>query len=235
MEVPIVICNFNRLDCLRKQVDCFERRGWKDITILDMSSTWGPLLDWYKTCGHRVVTLPNEGPYYWWRTEEYERVKGGYYVYTDSDVILPDTCPPNVLDKFVAILSETIFYGWGKVGPILRTHDIPDSFPFKANALKSDGVSANRDIFRYIGPGVRVGLIDTTFSMYAPGRTFETASPRADISPCVCLVTEAPYEAIHLPWYLDFTKLTDEDKNYLETAGRWSMNSQNVRGSGGTI
>lgn len=218
MSVPIVVCNFNRLACLRRQMECFDRRGWGgDVTILDMSSDWLPLLEWYKTCGRRVVTLPNGGPHHWWSTPEYQRVKGGYYVYTDSDVVLADTCPENVLEYFVAVLKETAGLGFGKIGPILRTWDLPDYFPLKNRVLELEAFISDKVKFPYVGNGVRVSLVDTTFALYAPGVEFSNASPRSEVSMCFALRADVPYEAVHLPWYMDFRKLTDEDRHYFAT------------------
>lgn len=144
-------------------------------------------------------------------------MKGGYYIYTDSDVVLADTCPANVLDYFVDVLRRTAQFGFGKVGPILRTWDLPDHFPLKARVLELERYVSDVQKFPYVGTGVRVSLVDTTFALYAPGVEFATASPRPDVSMCLVLRTDSPYEAIHLPWYMDFGKLTDEDRHYLAT------------------
>jgi len=226
VAVPIVVCSYNRLECLRKQMECFDRRGWgDDVTILDMSSDWPPLLEWYETCGRRVVTLPNNGPHYWWSTDEYQRVKGGYYVYTDSDVVLADTCPGDVLEFFTEVLRSMKGMGFGKVGPILRTWDLPGCFPLKERVLDLERGVSDESRFQYVGNGVRVSLVDTTFALYAPGVEFGNASPRPDVSLCLALRADAPYEAIHLPWYQDFGNLSEEDRHYLASIRRSGFSS----------
>ena len=105
-DVPIIINNYNRLDFLCKLIFSLETRGYTNIYIIDNASTYPPLLEYYKTCPYTIFRLRNNVGYKAiWETGIYEMFKNDYYVYTDSDLQIDESCPGDFMRRFVEILK----------------------------------------------------------------------------------------------------------------------------------
>lgn len=205
-RIPIIINNFNRLECLQVLIKALEKRGYYNIYILDNRSTYPPLLEWYKTCPYEVIRLErNIGYQAIWKSGVYDRFKHSFYVYTDSDVVPDEVCPEDFMKKFLAVLRK--YPRCLKVGFGLRIDDLPDCFAQK------DAVLANERRFwkEPMGDGLYKAQIDTTFALYRP----YCYGPANDHH--LMIRTGEPYVARHLPWYTDSAHLTDEDIFYIQT------------------
>ena len=206
-DIPIIINNFNRLDTLRKLIDSLVTRGYRNIHIIDNLSTYPPLLDYYKTCGHNIFYLDkNIGLNALWLSGIYKKFRKNYFVYTDSDVVPIEECPDDFLLFFFKTLKKYKFAR--KVGFSLKIDDIPDCF-----ALKELVISWEANFFKdfieedllYRAP------IDTTFALYRP------YGKRKHANNCIEVYRTAyPYMARHLPWYIDSKNPDDENRYYIE-------------------
>lgn len=205
-RIPIIINNFNRLDCLQKLIKALEERGYTDIHILDNLSTYPPLLAWYETCPYDVIRLDrNIGYRAIWLSGVYERFKRSFYVYTDSDVVPDENCPEDFMKRFMNVLRK--YPRCLKVGFGLRIDDLPDHYAQK------EAVLANEERFwkEPLGDGLYKAQIDTTFALYRPF----CYGPANDHH--LMIRTGASYVARHLPWYADSAQLSDEDRYYIQT------------------
>ena len=208
-KIPIVINNYNRLDCLQKLIKALEDRGYTDIHILDNLSTYPPLLTWYETCPYDVIRLDrNIGYLAIWESGVYNQFKRSFYVYTDSDVVPDENCPEDFMKRFLMVLRK--YPRCLKVGFGLRIDDLPDSFAYKQDVI------ANEE--RFWGTLLEEGLynaqIDTTFALYRPF----CYGPANDHH--LMIRTGTPYIARHLPWYIDSANLSEEDQYYIRVAKR---------------
>ncbi len=206
-QIPIIINNFNRLDCLQKLINALEIRGYTNIHILDNQSTYPPLLAWYETCPYEIIRLGrNIGYMAIWESDVYDRFKRSFYVYTDSDVVPDEDCPEDFMKRFLEVLRK--YPRCLKVGFGLRIDDLPDSFEQKqavfANEQRFWTVPLGNDLYK--------AQIDTTFALYRPF-CYGPAHDRH-----LMIRTGAPYVARHLPWYVDSTNLSDEDLYYIRTS-----------------
>jgi hypothetical protein len=201
-EVPIVINNRDTLHHLSELVEKLKQFGYHKIIVLDNQSTYPPLLEYYQNASIRVVYLnQNIGPYALWQSDLFEEIRHDYYVYTDSDILPIENCPPDFINHFKDILDR--YTSLEKVGFSLKIDDLPSFFPFKedvlAHEIKFQECSQDEQV--YFAP------IDTTFALYRPDAFGGWRIPAAR--------TKYPYTARHAPWYIDPNQLPDDMKYYL--------------------
>ncbi len=213
--IPIFINNYNRLTTTKLLINALRNRGYSNIHILDNKSTYPPLLEFYKTTNCKVHYLKkNYGSKAYWKSNLWLKYLNSYFVYTDSDVVPLDSCPDNILEYFYTILKK--YPKAHKVGFSLKINDLPSSFKNKDKVIEWESKYFSKEIESnlYIAP------IDTTFAFYRP---FSKAGKR-DYSTLV-FRTGVPYQARHLPWYIDSNNLDKEETYYLnaiETRTHWS-------------
>lgn len=204
-DVPIVINNFNRQRDLIALVDWLRRAGQRDIVILDNASTLPGLDETYRRfagLGVRVTRLgQNGGARALWTLGPLQIDTP--FVYTDSDVVPDEDCPPDLVGHLLATLDANPHFV--KIGVGLRIDDLPDHY-----AKKPQVETWEAQFWRHpVGPGLFLAPVDTTFAVYrAPG----------DFALGPALRTGRPYRARHLGWYLDSGNLTGEDAFYLTAA-----------------
>lgn len=136
-EVPIIINNRNRLSTLRQLIAGLEQRGYHNIWIIDNHSSYPPLLEWmdkYQSTYHFVCLAQNVGHLSLFETGLYKRFCRGYYVYTDSDIVLPDSVPANFVERLWAVMQR--LPAMEKCGCALHIDDLPDSFANKQQVLE---------------------------------------------------------------------------------------------------
>lgn len=221
-DVPVILNNFNRLTFPLKLIEFLKACGMKNIIIIDNSSTYPPLLDFYRTTD--ITILPaggNLGHLALWKSGLYRRFRWNYFIYSDADVLPVDDCPRDFVRRFKEVLDE--YAHVDKVGFGIRIDDLPESFSLKRKVVEYE----SRYWQRPVADGVFDAPIDTTFAMYKPfsglvgGHTFTRQSYR--LGP--------PYLIRHLPWYVDSKNLSDEEKYYLESSNSSSSLSKQHRGN----
>lgn len=203
-QFPIFIISRDRLSCLVDLVSWLEKCGHQNIFIVDNDSTYEPLLEWYKTTSHIVLfQYENTGHNGIWRNGVIEKYASDkFYVVTDPDVVPVENCPTDAVDFFYSLLLR--YPHITKAGFSLKIDDIPNCFKFKNEVISHESNYMN-------GPSPEEGVIfapiDTTFALYRPG---------SDASIHSCIRTKAPYEARHIPWYIDSSNIDEEEKYYRE-------------------
>jgi predicted SAM-dependent methyltransferase len=207
LNTPIFIVSYNRVTPLRAQVQWLLAAGYTNIFVLDNNSTYPPLLDYYESLERasrgvvRVIRLDtNHGKLVLWEARILERLGvDSPYVYTDSDVIPDEHCPPDVVAYLAAQLDrhpEVL-----KVGLGLRIDDLPQSYRHREAVLRWERRYWRRPVAR----GLFSAPIDTTFALYRAGSPFA-------VEPA--LRTGFPYRARHEPWYADLDPPNDEQRFY---------------------
>lgn len=207
-EIPIVINNFNHLIYLLSLIHALEKRGYKNIIILDNNSNYPPLLEYYKTCPYRIEFLnKNLGYLALSKSSVYEEIKHGYYVYTDPDIVPIDECPDDFLLKFLEILKSKVFLH--KVGFSLKIDDIPNHYDKKEVVINWEKNFYKNEVTK----GVFKAQIDTTFALHRPGSKISFLDGIT-----IHYRLNYPYQARHLPWYENSNELSDELKHYYKNA-----------------
>lgn len=134
--VPIIINNFNRLSMLQKLISGLEQRGYTNIWIIDNNSTYPPLLAWMNEMNDKynfVRLQTNVGHLSLFETGLYKRFWKGYYIYTDSDISIPEYVPNDFVERMWHIMQ--IFPKIEKCGCALSIDNIPDSFQNKHKVI----------------------------------------------------------------------------------------------------
>lgn len=127
--------------------------------------------------------------------------KGEDYIISDSDVVPAECCPKDLLEKMVEVLGRH-YPKRKKIGPGLRTDNLPDTIPYKARIIKeNEGFWTHRLDNDCFG-----AAIDTTFALYKAGDGWQGPDPNIGIR------LDHPYVFEHTPWYV--WPLTDEEKYY---------------------
>ena len=203
-SVPIIINNFNRLTDLKLLIDSLKSRGYHNIIILDNASSYPPLLEYYQHCECKVKLLGhNYGFQALWESGVYKEFKKNWYIYTDPDVVLDESCPSNFVERLFSILMKYPLAS--KAGLGIRIDDIPDCYSQKDSVLKFEAEYWENEIER----GVYKALVDTTLALYPPRQKWGTNINK------LMLRTGFPYVIKHLPWYVDSNDITEEEKYYI--------------------
>lgn len=203
-DIPVVINSFNRLTTLRLLTDSLEQRGITNIVIIDNQSTYGPLLEWLERCPYRVIHLgDNLGFRAIWRSPLTRKLRKGWFIYTDSDVMLSPDCPSDVVARLYKAM--TVDHPMAlKAGLSIRIDDLPAHYAHREQVIASEKrFWQQRDGSMYRAP------IDTTFALYRPGSGLNRsrAAESWRLAP--------PYSLLHLPWYADSSSPSDEEQYYL--------------------
>lgn len=205
--IPVIINNFNRLTTTKKLADDLFRLGYTDIHILDNLSTYPPLLEWYTQCPYKVVRLEaNLQQLAIYNSGYINNFLGvnPYIAYTDSDIELNSQTPLEFIEKVVYLMEK---YTQVKGGLALKIDDLPNNEyaqHYKDWETKYWQVELEKDVYS--------ADIDTTFSVIRPGVPFEYKAIRV----------AGDLTAKHIPWYVDFNNLSEEEQYYIDSALEWS-------------
>ncbi len=204
MNVPVYITNKNRLTSLKRLVDwLLETPDVGLITVLDQGTTYQPLLTYYKSLPKRVdVRFLEPNPHLCWVFWELhmEDEQTGPYIVTDGDYVPADHCPKDLISKMVVLLEEYYPKGYTKVGPGIRTDNIPDS-PFF-----SEAVQGQQQYWQHrLTPECFDAAIDTSFAVYKKEFGFNNGW---------AIRLDYPYLFEHQRWYV--WPLDDEERYYIE-------------------
>lgn len=209
-NTPIIINNYNRLTTTVKLIYALEKRGYKNIHILDNQSTYPPLLEYYSKTSYKVHYLKkNYGAKALWKSGLWWEFINSYYVYTDSDVVPVDECPDDFIEYFYALLKK--YPQVHKVGFSLKIDDLPDYYKNKKEVIDWE----KKFYTKLKEENVFVAPIDTTLALYRPYSKRGSRDGSSEM-----LRTGFPYQLKHLPWYLDDNNLSEEDIYYINTTSQ---------------
>jgi hypothetical protein len=197
-DIPIILNNFNRLSTTKKLADDLSKLGYTNIHILDNDSTYPPLLDWYEHCAYKVELMgKNYGQLAVYNSDYINKFKG-WVAYSDSDIELNPFTPKGMVEGLIRFAER---YNKPKAGLALRIDDLP-------HTTYSDYVWFHEQKYwdRELESDVYEANVDTTFSVIKVGEPFTYEAIRLG----------GNYTARHIPWYLDYDNLTEEEKYYIE-------------------
>ena len=213
-DVPIIINNRNRYSYLKQMIEQLQQFGYKNIYILDNDSTYPPLLDYYKVTTATVIYLKrNMGYMALWLNETFNQFKNKYYVYSDPDIIMQDSCPKDFVYKLYEALSKATYKE--KAGVALKINDLPEWYNLKNEVISWEKGNWENEIYK----DVYDAMVDTTLALYKP-LSFGNAEE------CSAIRVAGKITAFHLPWYINSTQISAEEMYYkehvLSTSSYWS-------------
>lgn len=209
----VVINNRNRLTTTKNMVDkLLELNPDEQIIIIDNGSTYPPLLNWYKAMSPYdysnnvdVRFFGNEGHLALWATK-IDKELGEYFVYTDSDIILPDEFPT----EWKLIMFNLIRWYSGiydKIALAIHIDDLPEHYRYKNQVIRNEGrwwlEKHDTEMLDYLYKADT----DTTFAMMRNFGDNCYKSLRLGRPDMMCR---------HHGWYLDLDNLDEEEKYYLD-------------------
>jgi hypothetical protein len=203
-QYPVFINCRDRLTPLVQLLGWLERAGCDEIYLIDNDSAFEPLLEYYERTPHTVIRLgENYGKWSLWQAPGVvDLTKGRRFVFTDPDVIPADDCPLDALERFSELLDR--YRLPNKAGFGLRIDDLPDHYRHKEAVLAAETPMWQWPLER----GVFYAPIDTTFALYRQEGSWAREAIR----------TGPPYVARHDSWYLDFDRLSPEERFYGDRA-----------------
>lgn len=201
INYPIVLTNMNRLTTTKRMVeDLFRLNGNADIIIIDNDSTYPPLLEWYIEIKNDVKIIKNpdnRGPWTFFYTNHNLNINSDVYIYSDADLELNTNMPYNWQEIMLDVLNRYK----RKASLVLRIDDIPDYYEFKDVIKDHQSVcwvpTSEKDLY--------LAITDMTFSMDYKSNGYRYESVRMG----------GDFACKHVPWYIDFNNVSDEEKYYL--------------------
>ena len=198
------IINYNRLTLPRKMADYLAGCDGNIIpVIIDNNSDYEPLLEYYKTCPHKVERFDrNMGNCVVWITDILDRYNlEGNFIVTDSDLQID-----HISNDFLEFLQEGLKkYEWAcKSGFGLEIKDLPNTKV--ANEAKG---WERQNWYHRLDSNFFNAPIDTTFCLC-----------RTRLHDFKAIRTDYPYVAKHMPWYWTKENIPDDEKYYFNSIGK---------------
>lgn len=198
---------YNRLTIPKKLAEFLADTGCEPI-LLDNTSTYPPLLDWYKVCPFKVHTFNQRyGERVFWDSGLFNEYNDEYYVVTDHDLDISHI-PADYITKLIDGLTNQNIT---KCGLSLDIDDLPDN-DYAKDVVGCESKYWNEKDFL----GNYIAGVDTTFAMYDRKRQI-TGWDYGDKFYYATRLPK-PYSAKHMPWYLIENSLNiDEEERYYHT------------------
>lgn len=216
-DIPIIINSRDRVECLKQLVSWCLQAGYRRIYILDNASTYKPLLAYYDSieqcAGVTVVRISaNSGHTVLWREDVLYRMGiNGMFVYTDSDVVPVEACPPDVVRQLAELLVR--YPDIDKAGLGIVTSDVvSDWLEMRERHEKFYHVPLEKDV--WFAP------VDTTFALHRP---------RCPYRMMKSIRTTGDMMVRHLPWYMYKDNLPEDERYYVEHANGSSSFAVSLR------
>ena len=198
---------YNRLTIPKKLAENLADTGCEPI-LLDNSSTYPPLLEWYKSCPFKVHTFNQRyGERVCWDSGLFNQYNDEYYIVTDHDLDISNV-PPDYTEMLIKGLENKDIT---KCGLSLDIDDLPDT-PYGKDVIGYE--------LKYWGDkdflGNYIAGVDTTFAMY--DRKRQTSGWDHGDKFYYGSRLPKPYTAKHMPWYLtEESFASNEEEKYYHT------------------
>ncbi len=223
-DTPIYIPVRDRLGCLRELVEWLEAAGAQRIVLVDMDSTYPPLLEYFAHTPHRVEHPGNIGARGLWHRGllAHDLVDAEQrFVVSDPDVIPDASCPCDLLAHLHELMDQ--FPSFAKIGLALRIDDLPVDDPALRKVVDWEKRWWSQPVGDFLFD-CGFGGVATTFALYR-GLAYtdnDGDGPSAR--------TNLPYVARHVSWYLDAANLPEDEKWYYDHAPqrRWRQKEPGV-------
>jgi hypothetical protein len=225
-DVPVVINSFNQLTYLRTMLGQMDRLGVSKVYVLDQASTYAPLLDYLKEIERTVTVIRlrnNNGPH-WLFTSGFSSLLPRYFIYTDPDIVFPETMPRSLVGDLMRVSKATNATKVGLALDISRPDDIKNArlqLSGREYTIPEWEQQFWSKPIRFSGFEVYEAPVDTTFALYNRAR-FDREIRRfqaGDVYYCMDMPGSyrlgGPYTSVHLPWMLDDPIPQDELEHYI--------------------
>lgn len=199
----VILINRDRLQCLERLIGQLLVLGYDQLYVLDMDSSYPPLLEYYNTCkDFTLIPWKNTGHKALWNDGILKEYFGNeqWVAVSDSDIELNINTPKNFLEEMVYTAKD---YRMNKVGLALEYKDITNQYlkniiePIESQYWKHCIAHPSKEI--YLAP------VDTTMCVVRPQQPFTYNALRI----------AGNYTCKHLDWYSHWEILTEEEQYYM--------------------
>lgn len=205
MNIPCIIVNRDRLSTLRRLVIDLMNLGYTNIHILDMASTYEPLLSWYRAQDITVhYSRENMGHKALWSPAIMKLFKDHEWVfYTDGDIQLNEDTPKGFIEELISVAE---YIGVDKVGLAIEYKDITNPvYKEIITPIESRYWENKEQHPKYICYN---SPIDTTAAVVRTSKPFQYNAVRVAGS----------FTCRHIPWYANWDNMDEEELYYMEHA-----------------
>jgi hypothetical protein len=217
-SLPVFVNSFEQMSYLRDTLRWFACNGFRDVTVIEQGSTYGPLIDWYASSDFSGMARlwwlgKNVGPRRAVRKAASRLGAGRPFIFTDPDLDLPDPPDPEFLTRMFALGAA---HGVAKVGLALDLSD-PDKINLCHPIGRGHTIASyfSRFYEHPLEPHVWRANTDTTFFLHVPQPHLPDfgilqSQPRIP----GLRIGGAGFVAGHRPWYFDNGMSTEEEAHY---------------------
>lgn len=216
--ITVVINNRNLLHWTKAMVECIEKfHNLHEIIIIDNDSDYPPLMEWYKTFPHKIISTSNLGHTSVWQLEINKLIETDWYVFTDPDLDLTGV-PADCLVHLQRLLKEyPRFY---KIGLSLDIEPVVKGSPYYDHVQSMERRYWTMPL---VDGKIIPAPIDTTFAIYCKRIANQYFIGGGRAAP--------PYMAKHIPWSLE--EKPEDFEYYLKTANKscsykWFMENKDA-------
>lgn len=205
-NIPCVLVNRDRLSTTRKLCEDLHVLGYTNIHIVDMNSSYYPLLEWYKsqTLANVIYIQENAGQQVLWKTGLMKKFSDHPFIaYSDSDVELNPNTPKGFIEQLIVIAKD---FRINKVGLAIQIDDLPAN-PL-CDLIRSIETNYWKHRIEYGKLELYDSPLDTTFSVVRTNLPFTYKAVRVG----------GDYTCKHIPWYTDFDNLSAEEEYFITHA-----------------
>ena len=137
----------------------------------------------------------------------------GYYVVTDSDIVLNNKLPLDFMDEMLRYMDK-YFKRITKVGLALDIKNLPEFYPLKNKVIEWEKQFWTQEI----EPNIFKASVDTTFALYKPQypKSFNNVNFLRGIR------MAGKFMAKHGGWYIDPLNYSEENLHYIKSVKKSS-------------
>jgi hypothetical protein len=227
--IPIFIISFNRLVVLKETIKSYYKyiKTPFEIIIWDTGTSFPDTLEYLESLRKNGIKIYKEShQQYSLKHHLYTKLnavienyfstsknKCCYYIATDPDISFHEETPGDVLEFYSFILDK--FSNILKVGPMMKTDDIPDHYPLKQRVIETylkrqynkemELIEFKNNIYKACSATL------TPLGMYRRDTIFEKK--------ILSFRCDCPYDAKHLDWYIDYKNMTNDQIFYMNVVG----------------
>ena len=200
--IPILIINRDRLQTLERMVDTLHLLEYDNIYILDMGSTYLPLMEYYRTCKCNVVYLENNGYKSLWSTGVIDLFNQyDWIAISDSDLEFNPETPVGFIEELIVVAKD---FRCDKVGLAIEYLDLTNEYLRDIVVPIEDRYWINR--LNHPTHIVYDAPVDSTFCVIRPTKPFAYTALRV----------AGQFTCRHIDWYSNWYKLTEEEQYYFD-------------------
>lgn len=202
-NIPVIILNRDRLTYTRILCEQLLSRGYTNLYIYDIGSTYEPLLEWYANCDYiKVEFIKGDHKSFWSQGHIHKfATEFSWIAVTDSDIELNPTTPTDFIEQLIVAAKD---FRIDKAALAIEYKNIPNLF--LSRIIEASEGSYWQSKLQHDHLTVYSAQTDTHFHVCRTDRPFQYHSIRI----------AGDFTCKHLPWYENWLDMTSEQIYYMD-------------------